>query len=111
MSNEQETRCYFTFETIDAYDYVVLDYVNIDISKSKIISIIKGDTSNFNLKVTIGNRLNRVPYKLVDDDVVKFIVTYPNTELDFGIISKEYTKDDLNEDNSVTIKFSSEDTL
>lgn len=102
--------CYVEFKTLEDFDFMTNDYKYINISKTRIISMYKGDTASFDLQINIGTVLEPIIYKLEDDDILKLYVLYPNSDLDSSIIYKEYTKDDLNEDDSITIKFDSDDT-
>ena len=113
MSENDESlneNCYAEFKTLEDFDFMTNDYKYINISKTRIISMYKGDTASFNLQINIGTILEPIVYKLEDDDILKLYVLYPNSDLDSSIIYKEYTKDDLNEDDSITIKFDSDDT-
>lgn len=92
------------------FDTILSNYINVDVSKTKIISMYKGDTSSFDLQINVGTILEPSIYKLEDYDYLKIYVLYPNSDLDSSVIYKEYNKDDLNEDDSITIKFDSDDT-
>ncbi len=113
MPTNDETlddNCYVEFRTLEDFDFITNDYKYINISKTRIISMYKGDTASFDLQINIGTILEPSVYKLEDGDILKLYVLYPNSDLDSSIIYKEYTKDSLNEDDSITIKFDSDDT-
>ena len=98
------------FNVQDTTDIIVSNTINMTTSPTRIISIYKGDTGSFDLAINLGTIVEPNIYELQDFDIVNFYVMYPNSDLDSSIIYKEYTKDDLNEDKSITIKLEGEDT-
>ena len=91
--------CYVEFKTLEDFDFMTNDYKYINISKTRIISMYKGDTASFDLQINIGTMLEPIIYRLEDDDILKLYVLYPNSDLDSSIIYKEYTKDDKCDDD------------
>lgn len=101
---------YVEFKTIENFDFMSSDYKSVNMSKTRIISMFKGDSGSFDLFINVGTILEPDIYELQDDDILKLYVLYPNSDLDSSIIYKEYTKENLNDNKSVTIKFDSDDT-
>lgn len=91
-------------------DIIINSCNNIDISKTRIMSMFKGDTSSFNLQINVGTYLEPSIYTLEDWDTLNFYILHPNSDLASSVIYKTYTKDNLNEDSSITIKLDSYDT-
>jgi len=81
------------------------------IKKNNIITLTRGDYLEFPLCLTVGEFPDKEIYELEDSDVVFFGLTFPHQPFEKAILKKEYTKDDLDENNNLIIKLLPEDTI
>lgn len=82
----------------------------LDVSNNGIISIVRGDTVVYNFMINLGTVMMPRYYRLQKNEYLRFYLTEPNMNVDSNVIYKEYSIDDMNEDGSVNIKLSSDDT-
>lgn len=80
------------------------------IANNGIITITKGDTFRLPLFINMGNEFTPYRYELTENDKVYVGVMEPNKSFEQAIIKKMYTKNDLNENGDVEVKFESKDT-
>lgn len=75
-----------------------------------IITVNRGDSFSFPLTINFGSSLNPDTYVLGIRDKVYFAIMEPNQPFETAIIKKVFTSADLNDDNTIQIKFSPKDT-
>jgi hypothetical protein len=81
-----------------------------DLSYNGIITVNRGDSFSMPLILNIGNNMDPKRYELTEHSFVYFAVMEPNQPFETALIRKRYTKDDVNENGDVLIKFKPQDT-
>ena len=81
-------------------------------SINNIITISRGDSFEFPLFINIGTLLNPIKYNLVEHENAKIYlgVMEPNQAFEQALIRQIYTKDDVDENGNIIIKFFPSDT-
>lgn len=74
------------------------------------IYLSRGDTCTITLAVLSGNNMCNYLYPLEEGDKIYFGLTEPNQRFEDAILKKVYTKEDVDEDGNVEIKFNPTDT-
>lgn len=82
----------------------------IQISDNKIISINKGDTLKFGVRINKGTELCPIWYILTEDDNVLFGIMETNQPFERALIRKTYDISDVNKSGGVTVELKHEDT-
>ena len=118
MTDNEQMNDYLTDNSQDTLQDIISDLapkltlnLGSTISKNGIINLIKGDTFSFKFDLNIGTPLQPIIVELGDDDCVILKVMYPQESWNNAVIVKTITKDDVNEDGSVTITFEPSDTV
>lgn len=75
-----------------------------------IIQTNRGDTFQFPFEINLRTALYPDKYILQENDVLYLGVCEPNQCFENAIIKKKFTKEDLDSNNNVIIKFKSSDT-
>lgn len=81
-----------------------------NISNNGIISITRGDSASAPLFLNQGTEYNPVRYRIKDLDAIYLAVMEPNQCFEHAILKQVYTRDNLNEEGDVVIRFRPEDT-
>lgn len=80
------------------------------ISNNKLISMTRGDTLSFAIKINKGTVIDPDWYELGEDDYVLFGVMEPHQPFEHALIRKTYTIEDMTEDKEIYMNLSHEDT-
>lgn len=84
----------------------------IDLSRNGIIEINRGDSFELPLFINQGTDITPIRYNMKNSNSEVYVgVMEPNQPFERAIIRKKYTKDDVNENGDIVIKFSSNDTV
>lgn len=84
----------------------------IDLSRNGIIEVNRGDSFELPLFINQGTDIAPFRYNMKDSNSEVYVgVMEPNQPFERAIIRKKYTKDDVNENGDIVIKFSSNDTV
>lgn len=84
----------------------------IDLSRNGIIEVNRGDSFELPLFINQGTDITPIRYNMKDSNSEVYVgVMEPNQPFERAIIRKKYTKDDVNENGDIVIKFSSNDTV
>lgn len=84
----------------------------IDLSRNGIIEVNRGDSFELPLFINQGTDITPVRYNMKNSNSEVYVgVMEPNQPFERAIIRKKYTKDDVNENGDIVIKFSSNDTV
>ena len=80
------------------------------VKKDNVISIIRGDT--FSFKVRLNNELydNLTSYEMESGDVLYFSLMKPNSTFEDSILIKEYIEADADSEGNVTVVLTPDDT-
>ena len=78
-------------------------------SKNRLISLERGDSGSFSVKIDTGDPIHPDPYTLQENDRVYFGVIEPNTPFEMSVIKKVYGPGDQ-VDNFITIELKPSDT-
>jgi len=80
------------------------------VKKDNVISMIRGDT--FSFKVRLNNELydNLTSYEMEPGDVLYFSLMKPNSTFEDSILIKEYTSDFVNSRGNVIVTLTPDDT-
>lgn len=81
------------------------------IASNGIITINRGDSFEIPVILNVGSAINRVSYELQDSDVLYLGIMEPNQPFETALIRKKFTRDDLDEDGNINIRFWPEDTV
>lgn len=81
------------------------------VRKNNVISMIRGDTFKFDVTITDEESSEGI-YRLSNQDILYFGLMEPNKSFEDSILIKEYDKDseNVNEDGSITIVLTPDDT-
>ena len=82
-----------------------------NINNTGIIQMNRGDTVEAPLFINKGTELDPLRYVLDASSQVYFAIEQPNQPFEYAIVKKVFTNKDLNSNNDVVIKLSSNDTL
>ena len=80
------------------------------IANNGIITVTRGDTFSLPLFINMGNEFTPYRYELKENDRVYVGVMEPNKSFENAIIRKMYTKDDMNKNGDIEVRFESKDT-
>lgn len=84
----------------------------IDLSRNGIIEVNRGDSFELPLFINQGTDITPIRYNMKNSNSEVYVgVMEPNQPFERAIIRKKYTKDDVNENGDIVIKFSSNDTV
>ncbi len=81
-----------------------------EISNNGIIKINRGDSFSLNVFINIGTVIKPIQYVLKDDDRVYFALMEPNQPFEHALMRREFTREDLDVDANVDMRFDSEQT-
>lgn len=81
-----------------------------DISKNGIIRINRGDSFSLNVFVNLGTCLEPIQYRLEAGDKLYFALMEPNQPFEHALMRREFTNENLDEDDNVVMNFSSNQT-
>lgn len=81
-----------------------------DISGNGIITLTRGDSFSLDVFVNLGTKLQPIQYVLQPGDKLYFALMEPNQSFEHALIRKEFTNENLDEDDYVVMDFSSEMT-
>lgn len=82
-----------------------------NIAFNGIITVNRGDSFSFPLTINFGNTLNPDTYVLGSSDKVYFAIMEPNQPFETAVVKKVFTVNDLNDDNTIQIRFKPKDTV
>ena len=82
------------------------------VSNDGIITTVRGDSFEFPLFINMGTPVSPVRYYIAEHENAKvfFGVMAPNQPFEKAFIKKIYTKDDINKEGDVVVKFIPKDT-
>ena len=84
----------------------------IDLSRNGIIEVNRGDSFELPLFINQGTDITPIRYNMKNSNSEVYVgVMEPNQPFERAIIRKKYTKDDVNENGDIVVKFSSNDTV
>lgn len=84
----------------------------IDLSRNGIIEVNRGDSFELPLFINQGTDITPIRYNMKNSNSEVYVgVMEPNQPFERAIIRKKYTKNDVNENGDIVIKFSSNDTV
>ena len=81
-----------------------------NVSKNGIVSVTRGDSFQIPLFINQGTELKPIRYELTGDDTIYFALMEPNQRFECALLKKVFTKEDLNANGDIVIKFSPKDT-
>ncbi len=82
----------------------------VNISNNGIISMNRGDTVEVPLFINVNDKLLPIRYPFSAEDEIYLGISEPNQRWECALIKKKFTAEDLNEQEDVVLKLSSEDT-
>ncbi len=82
----------------------------VNISKSQIISMNRGDTLSLPIFINAGTKIAPLRYNLGSGDKVYVGISEPNQKFEHALIKKVYTSDDVNEHGDPVLNLRPEDT-
>lgn len=81
------------------------------IDNSGNITVNRGDTFQVPLFIDISaNIFNSIRFPLHEGDKIFFFLVEPNTSLNHALLMQTYSKDDINENGDIVLKFVHKDT-
>ena len=84
----------------------------IDLSRNGIIEVNRGDSFELPLFINQGTDITPIRYNMKTSNSEVYVgVMEPNQPFERAIIRKKYTKNDVNENGDIVVKFSSNDTV
>lgn len=84
----------------------------IDLSRNGIIEVNRGDSFELPLFINQGTDITPIRYNMKNSNSEVYVgVMEPNQPFERAVIRKKYTKDDVNENGDIIVKFSSNDTV
>jgi len=81
-----------------------------EITNNDIIKINRGDSFSLNVFINVGTCIEPAQYVLQPNDRVYFALMEPNQPFEHALIRREFTVEDLDEDDNVDMNFDSEQT-
>lgn len=75
-----------------------------------IITVTRGDSFSFPLKINFGTSLEPSSYGISKKDKVYMAVMEPNQPFETALIKKVFTPEDMNDDGNIVIRFKPQDT-
>lgn len=84
----------------------------IDLSRNGIIEVNRGDSFELPLFINQGTDITPIRYNMKNSNSEVYVgVMEPNQPFERAVIRKKYTKNDVNENGDIIVKFSSNDTV
>lgn len=80
------------------------------VNKYNILTFNKGDDIELSLFLDCGSALSPIQYELTNDDTLYFGIIEYNQPFECALVRKIFTKNDIDENNNITIKLSGNDT-
>ena len=83
----------------------------IDLSRNGIIEVNRGDSFELPLFINQGTDITPIRYNMKNSNSEVYVgVMEPNQPFERAIVRKKYTKNDINENGDIVVKFTSNDT-
>jgi len=80
------------------------------VTDNQMIYLTRGDSCTITLAVLSGNDFCNYRYQIEDGDKIYFGLTEPNQKFEDAILKKVFTKEDVDKDGNIEIKFAPTDT-
>lgn len=80
------------------------------VGNNGIITVSRGESFEVPLVIGVGQKVFAKRYEVEENDTIFFAVMEPDCEFEDAIIRKVYTKEDLNEEGDIVVKFVHTDT-
>ena len=81
-----------------------------NISSNGIVTVNRGDSFEFPVRLNVGNSMQNIEYSLTKNDVLYLGIMEPNQPFELAIVRKKFVYSDLDEDGNISIRFWPEDT-
>ena len=82
-----------------------------DISQNGIVRVNRGDSFELPITLLFGSSMEHKEYELADSDTLYIGVMEPNQPFECALIRKKFTKQDLDINNKINVRFWPEDTM
>lgn len=80
------------------------------IAQNGIVRVNRGDSFELPITLLIGNSMNHQQYELADSDTLYIGIMEPNQPFECALIRKRFTKEDLDQEGQISVRFWPEDT-
>ena len=81
-----------------------------NIAFNGIITVTRGDSFSFPLRINFGTSLEPAGYGMSKNDKVYLAIMEPNQSFESALIKKVYTYEDIDSDGNILVKFKPKDT-
>lgn len=81
------------------------------ISQNGIVRVNRGDSFELPIILLVGDSIDHKTYELTDSDTLYIGIMEPNQPFECALIRKKFTKDNLDEDGNISVRFWPEDTM